>query len=1531
MIFDSEKKKTAMLGLNALAREFPEKFDAEKTVIINNLRKKFVEETVMPEQKPEITAETITREEGTALTPLINQLQQTAPGSPERLQVLQQIKSIKGGLEEEKLTDKIRLSHPQPEVPDVGKVVAGAAEGLAKGATAGHISLIDQQVEKLKEISQDAKLPKEVRKSTESMLHIAEGQTAKTKEDPLFQASEVVGEFTGFVAPITVLNKATAFIKLAKYAPQLSKSGAAALKLTEYIGKGAVTGAGFGGIRKLEKGESRVESVIKDAALFALFDGLIGLKDVSRILKAKSVEEAIHLAGGKSPAKQKELIETYEYYGDLAEHYEGIPKGHLFDSDDIRKMVQFQKEQANIERLRQSPKGAKLLSESLTHDERATLRIGKIPEIKGQYKDKHKLELGVPKKDKPQGITGEMLIGGKRSGIRRDTGVEDLAAYERKFGTEKAKELVEKAPKRESVKYDKDLKELTKEGKKTVEQTPKKVVQKQAKPTVKKVEKEPWEMTKKEFDEFMPNPYKDSQDIYLKKKQIKEKKAWSKKTDIYHKSKIEQAIKDGRPVPPNVLKNYPDLMPKPVPKVETPKKGIVTKKGIKDAFKKDNEQVGIVADPYRNVRKYLKEHDLSEESRKAIMQVISTVGKSKLLSEAKKVEKIEAFISKGNFKKEAVKAKVPIGKQVKKVKESKFLTFREQLQDHQIRIRKLQEEVGVTTDQSSNRYNAEVRFHGRVGTRLEKVHSSLNEVDKNIITTSKKAKVNEKELTKDVYSYLIARHTPERNLALGKTNATGITNVEAGEIIKSIQSKPHFKDIKKIADELTKTNKQTLDILLDGEVITAQLHNQLRNRYKHHVPLQRILEDSDDMVEVLNGGKGFNVRQSGIKGAKGSEREVADLLENIGSNVGKAIELAEKNRVNLTTLKFAKENPDLGLFEIFKPKIIGKGKDGKPIFQRIETGKGSPTLAVREKGKQIYIEIKDPVLAEAYKGTGIPAYHESPLFNVVNSFSRFISAMSTRYNPEFAVPNMVRDTQEMAVYMASQKKIGIRGATRAATRQFSSALDVMSTVWGKAKRPGAKLYEEMKMEGGTTGGLALSTKKQMTLDIAKMRKINRSNPRKAAQEVAGFFDNLNVVFEDASRLSVYKEMKNRGFNKTEAATTAKESTINFNRKGKTTPLINAAYIFANASMQGSVKMLKAMKNPKVLTGVITGTGVSSWTVNHWNDMVDSEWRDKITDWDRKSNLVILIPTEDGVENVKIPVSWGLKSFKAMWDNVYDAYNDKEKRKPLEIGADMAATILDAYNPVGGSNFSQAITPTIGDVPVALWSNTAWHGGEISPDFPYFKELPEHLKHFDKLAEKKVGKYAIDGTKKLYSNTGIDISPADMTYALEQLGGGALRAGSRLVNTIGSMGEDDLDSREMFMVNRFYKSVPGKQLEKIKQYKELGNNYYQSIQEESSLNRFERWKSANKYLDEFKEAETKESKTSILKRAYNDDPRLYERLKRDIRADKAGFTPKEKFINGLDNEIKAKVIIEEMSKLKTRQEQVKLYSDWARKK
>src|ERR1041385_933143 len=335
----------------------------------------------------------------------------------------------------------------------------------------------------------------------------------------------------------------------------------------------------------------------------------------------------------------------------------------------------------------------------------------------------------------------------------------------------------------------------------------------------------------------------------------------------------------------------------------------------------------------------------------------------------------------------------------------------------------------------------------------------------------------------------------------------------------------------------------------------------------------------------------------------------------------------------------------------------------------------------------------------------------------------------------------------------------------------------------------------------STGGLGLSTRAQTELNIDKIFNTASSRPRQAAQKLVQYVDNWNTIFEDSTRLTIYKAALARGLSKDRAAFLAKEASINFNRMGKGGPVINALWMFSNASIQGSTKMLRAMKDPKVAAAVATAVGGSVAAISEWNDRVDPKWRDHVTDWDRMNSLPVMLPTQDGsARYLSIPVSWGLKPILVMTNAAYDALSGQDVDPKHALG-DVLSSVVDAYNPAGGTDAASAITPTIGDIANDIRANKSWSGAKIRPDSdPY---APKDIQYFSSLKETGQGQLAIEAAKKTKDATGILISPADINYVLDQFEGGAGRSIKKTANLLYGFASGDVPPADEWpFVSRF---------------------------------------------------------------------------------------------------------------------------------
>ena len=518
--------------------------------------------------------------------------------------------------------------------------------------------------------------------------------------------------------------------------------------------------------------------------------------------------------------------------------------------------------------------------------------------------------------------------------------------------------------------------------------------------------------------------------------------------------------------------------------------------------------------------------------------------------------------------------------------------------------------------------------------------------------------------------------------------------------------------------------------------------------------------------------------------------------------------------------KIIKDIPELKPLLKIEPKpALSIETMNEVIFRRKQFTNDPNVLRLMEKGNPTYLKIHDAQLAQAMKGTNISAVPAEIAF--ISKYTRFLGSLATRFSLNFAPSNIFRDAQEMAIIVSATPGLGAGAAGSALSKEASSLKTVFQKLHG-VETADTKLYKQMLMDGGATGYVDLTTKKAIDLNWEKIQKLNRSNPRKAAHTLLQGVENFNTLFEDATRFSVYKTALERGMSRQEAASMAKNATINFNRKGTGGALINSLYMFSNATIQGSTNTLRAMKNKKVAAAVISSVVIPTFGVGRWNDAVDPEWRSKVTKGDRQNNFIIVIPSTDGSKYVTLPVSWGIKPMKVIADYLYDSSRGKGDTAQT-LASNIVTAILQAYNPLGGTNLLTSVIPTFAQLPAQIAANKDWKGSMIRPD--WMKGLPMNEQVFPSTAGTPVADTVIAGTSALDKVTGgfISLSPEDVLYVYQQITAGAGGSVTQIVNSIGGIAKGEIPKpSDIPFISRFYKNIPqdrlvtiGKSLEKSK--------------------------------------------------------------------------------------------------------------------
>ena len=73
-------------------------------------------------------------------------------------------------------------------------------------------------------------------------------------------------------------------------------------------------------------------------------------------------------------------------------------------------------------------------------------------------------------------------------------------------------------------------------------------------------------------------------------------------------------------------------------------------------------------------------------------------------------------------------------------------------------------------------------------------------------------------------------------------------------------------------------------------------------------------------------------------------------------------------------------------------------------------------MIVKEDGNEVVIRFNSAVVAGAFRGdTGAGDAASNSYLMMANKFNRYLSSINTTFNPEFIIPNFVRDVQTAAV------------------------------------------------------------------------------------------------------------------------------------------------------------------------------------------------------------------------------------------------------------------------------------------------------------------------------------------------------------------------------------------------------------------------------------------------------------------------------------------------------------------------------------
>jgi len=445
--------------------------------------------------------------------------------------------------------------------------------------------------------------------------------------------------------------------------------------------------------------------------------------------------------------------------------------------------------------------------------------------------------------------------------------------------------------------------------------------------------------------------------------------------------------------------------------------------------------------------------------------------------------------------------------------------------------------------------------------------------------------------------------------------------------------------------------------------------------------------------------------------------------------------------------------------------------------------------------------------------------------------------VNTQYNPVFGVVNLIRDVQGALVNL---------DATPLSSRKGRIARDTIAALSGiyadlRARRGGeqtdsewARLWEEFQTEGGQTGFRDMfATSKdradamQKVLDPnswmnSKLGRIFTANgalkvPMEQATKASGWlFDWLsdyNESMENGVRLATYKAALEQGMSKSEAASLAKNLTVNFNRKGQVGQQAGALYAFFNAAMQGTARMGQTLVtmddgDPRTMRLSATGKkvvygGMLLGALQALMLAAAGFGDDDPPEFVRERSLII--PT-GGKSYVTIPMPLGLHVIPGLGRNLTEFALGGFKQ-PAKRTLKIVSMFADAFNPIGNAGMSiQTIAPTALDPLVALTENKDWTGKPIAR-VSSNKAIPGHTQFKDTASALSKGlAEAINGITggNAYVAGAISPTPDQIDYLLDQVTGGVGRELAKLEQSaLATVRGEELPTHKVPLFGRFY--------------------------------------------------------------------------------------------------------------------------------
>lgn len=725
-----------------------------------------------------------------------------------------------------------------------------------------------------------------------------------------------------------------------------------------------------------------------------------------------------------------------------------------------------------------------------------------------------------------------------------------------------------------------------------------------------------------------------------------------------------------------------------------------------------------------------------------------------------------------------------------------------------------------------------------------------------------------------------------------KDRASGMTTEDARAYLNSLTPEQEA-NLRSVADKFYAIRDKTQQLLVESGQETQETIDLWNEIFPDYVPLNREQEQQAAPAGMRTGA-GVDVRGNFVKRAMGSEKAIINPIDALLYQRERAIARAENNEVSKSVYRLALENPNPDFWMAINPdaihsrealieelrdmgyedpagiadNIMAEPKErylrnvrpsdfaidpttGLPlpntqqvvdarISRNARFGENVLSLKINGRERFVFFNQKDPLAVRMVRSLkNLEAEQLGPITRFMRRVTHYFGQMNTVIDPVFSIVNGIKD---YPFAMANLSTTPIKGKQLEVSKNIFPAMSGIIATLRKQKAGDntvnsrwQQIYKEAKAAGFQTANryAVLKSGEDKAYIEQTMNKFTDGNSKKAFRHIVDALYDFGSMMENGVRLAAYQVARENGSSPEEAASIAKNLTINFDKKGARTGTLRSLFLFFNASVRGTARLAQTL-NPKTnpTAPYIIGGGILLGVMQAMLLAAAGYKDDDPPEYIKEHNLVI--PTSDG-KYITIPLAYGLNILPNI-GRVFTEYGEDvnkhgwQKAKAMERAMNLSNSFFSAFSPFGNQGLSPlAMFPSAAEPIVGLAVNKNAFGQTISKQDSYTRPTPGYMrtKESGSSAGKEIARWmnmAMGGTDfakaKLWSPTGDDID-----FLIGSVTGGPGREISKITQYVkGQATGEAVPAYRVPVLGRFYGETDTKPVISSRFYNNLNAMY-----------------------------------------------------------------------------------------------------------